>query len=146
MHCVGSPFGPRYQRPNPSDKGVPLTTNANEGRRTAVNQVGVGLLSFAEKTAGGGMVFAQLCAAMAVLIVGSVALDSIKTQTEEHPDLLGGSASYAAVSASFFQPVDLVGIVGSDFPEHHLDLFRERQIDLTGLQIVEGKTFRWAGE
>jgi sugar/nucleoside kinase (ribokinase family) len=92
------------------------------------------------------MVFAQLCAAMAVLIVGSVALDSIKTQTEEHPDLLGGSASYAAVSASFFQPVDLVGIVGSDFPKHHLDLFRERQIDLTGLQVVEGKTFRWSGE
>ncbi|HZC35563.1 MAG TPA: hypothetical protein VE242_08115, partial [Chthoniobacterales bacterium] len=77
---------------------------------------------------------------MAVLIVGSVALDSIKTQTEEHPELLGGSASYAAVSASFFQPVDLVGIVGSDFPQTHLDLFRERQIDLTGLQIAEGKT------
>jgi cytidine kinase len=85
-------------------------------------------------------------AAMAVLIVGSIALDSIKTQTEEHPDLLGGSASYAAVSASFFQPVDLVGIVGSDFPKYHLDFFQERQIDLTGLQIVEGKTFRWSGE
>ena len=83
---------------------------------------------------------------MAVLIVGSVALDSIKTQTEEHPDLLGGSASYAAISASFFQPVNLVAIVGSDFPKHHLDLFRERQIDLTGLQIAEGKTFRWSGE
>jgi cytidine kinase len=83
---------------------------------------------------------------MSVLIVGSVALDSIKTQTEEYPDLLGGSASYAAVSASFFQPVNLVGIVGSDFPQEHLDLFRERQIDLTGLQIAEGKTFRWSGE
>jgi cytidine kinase len=83
---------------------------------------------------------------MPVLTVGSIALDNIKTQTEEHTGLLGGSASYASVSASFFDRVNLVGIVGSDFPKQHIELFQERQIDLTGLQIVEGKTFHWAGQ
>ena len=83
---------------------------------------------------------------MSVLIVGSVALDSVKTPIEEHSDLLGGSASYASVSASFFSPVNLVGIVGTDFPGAHLEYFRSRGVDLSGLQIVEGKTFRWSGE
>src|SRR3984893_2559420 len=83
---------------------------------------------------------------MPVLIVGSIALDDIKTQTEKRFDLLVGSASYASVSASFFDRVNLVGIVGSDFPKAHLDLFRQREIDLTGLQIVDGKTFHWGGE
>ena len=88
----------------------------------------------------------HLLTLMPVLIVGSIALDDIKTQTEKRVDLMGGSASYASVSASFFDGVNLVGIVGSDFPQAHLDLFRQRQIDLTGLQIVDGKTFRWGGE
>jgi sugar/nucleoside kinase (ribokinase family) len=83
---------------------------------------------------------------MSVLIVGSIALDDIKTQLAEHKNLLGGSASYGAVSASNFSPVSLVGIVGEDFPKEHVDLFRNRQIDLAGLQIVPGKTFRWSGE
>lgn len=83
---------------------------------------------------------------MSVLIVGSIALDDIKTQLAEHKNLLGGSASYGAVSASNFSPVSLVGIVGEDFPKEHIDLFRQRQIDLDGLQIVPGKTFRWSGE
>jgi sugar/nucleoside kinase (ribokinase family) len=83
---------------------------------------------------------------MSVLIVGSVALDSVKTPIEEHSDLLGGSASYASVSASFFSPVNLVGIVGTDFPQAHLDYFGSRGVDLRGLQVVEGKTFRWSGE
>jgi sugar/nucleoside kinase (ribokinase family) len=83
---------------------------------------------------------------MSVLIVGSIALDDIKTQLAEHKNLLGGSASYGAVSASNFSPVNLVGIVGEDFPTEHVDLFRNRQIDLAGLQIVPGKTFRWSGE
>ncbi len=81
-----------------------------------------------------------------VLIVGSVALDSIKTPTEERLDLLGGAASYASLSASYFAPVNLVGIVGTDFPQAHLELFKSRPIDLAGLQVVEGKTFRWTGE
>jgi len=83
---------------------------------------------------------------MSVLIIGSIALDDIKTQLAEHKNLLGGSASYGAVSASNFSPVNLVGIVGEDFPKEHVELFRGRQIDLAGLQIVPGKTFRWSGE
>src|SRR6516225_101198 len=83
---------------------------------------------------------------MSVLVVGSIALDTVKTPVEEHADLLGGSASYAAVGASFFCPVNFVGIVGEDFPGEHVDYLRSRQIDLTGLEIVPGKTFRWSGE
>ena len=83
---------------------------------------------------------------MSVLIVGSIAIDNIKTQLEEHRELLGGSASYASISASFFSPVNLVGIVGSDFPKEHIQLFKSRAVDLAGLQIVDGKTFRWSGE
>ncbi len=83
---------------------------------------------------------------MSVLIVGSVALDDIETPVAKHPDLLGGSASYSAVSASYFSPVNFVGIVGEDFSSAHLDFFRSRNIDLEGLQIVPGKTFRWSGK
>jgi sugar/nucleoside kinase (ribokinase family) len=83
---------------------------------------------------------------MSVLVVGSIALDTVKTPVEEHADLLGGSASYAAVGASFFTPVKLVGVVGEDFPEDHLTFLRGRQIDLAGLQQLPGKTFRWSGE
>jgi sugar/nucleoside kinase (ribokinase family) len=83
---------------------------------------------------------------MSVLIVGSIALDDIKTQLAEHKNLLGGSASYGAVSASNFSPVNLVGIVGDDFPAEHIGLFKSRGINLAGLQSVPGKTFRWSGE
>lgn len=83
---------------------------------------------------------------MSVLVVGSIALDTIKTPIEEHADLLGGSASYAAVAASFFAPVNLVGVVGDDFPRAHVELFESRGINLAGLQTVPGRTFRWSGE
>ncbi len=83
---------------------------------------------------------------MSILIVGSIALDSVITPVEKHDDLLGGSASYAAVAASFFAPVHLVGIVGADFPPAHLDYFRSRHIDLTGLEKAPGDTMRWTGE
>jgi len=83
---------------------------------------------------------------MSVLIVGSIALDDIKTPVEEHANLLGGSASYSAVAASFSSPVNLVGIVGDDFPAEHVELFEKRAIDLAGLQRVPGQTFRWSGE
>jgi sugar/nucleoside kinase (ribokinase family) len=83
---------------------------------------------------------------MSVLIVGTTALDSIKTPTKENPRLLGGSASHAAVAASFFSPVDLVGGVGEDFPQKYIDLYRKHKIDLAGLQILPGKTFHWSGE
>lgn len=83
---------------------------------------------------------------MSVLVVGSVALDDIETPLAKHPDLLGGSASYASVAASYFGPVDFVGIVGDDFPEEHIEFFGSRGIDLDGLQRVPGKTFRWSGK
>lgn len=83
---------------------------------------------------------------MSVLIVGSTALDSIKTPKAENPRLLGGSASHAAVAASFFAPVKLVGIVGQDFPKKYVDLYKKRGIDLEGLQVADGKTFHWSGE
>ena len=83
---------------------------------------------------------------MSVLIVGSTALDSIKTSKAENPRLLGGSASHAAVAASFFSPVKLVGVVGRDFPKRYIELYRKHKIDLEGLQILDGKTFHWSGE
>src|SRR5436189_5778923 len=83
---------------------------------------------------------------MAILIVGSIALDTVKTPVEEHGDLLGGSASYAAAAASYFSPVQLVGVVGSDFPQAEFDFWKSRKIDSAGVQRVDGKTFRWSGE
>jgi sugar/nucleoside kinase (ribokinase family) len=67
---------------------------------------------------------------MSVLIVGSTALDSIKTPKSENSRLLGGSASHAAFAASFFAPVRLVGVVGEDFPKSYLNLYRKHKIDL----------------
>ena len=83
---------------------------------------------------------------MSVLIVGSTALDSITTPHAENPRLLGGSASHAAVAASFFGPVKMVGVVGDDFPKKYVSLYRRHRIDLAGLQVEAGKTFHWAGE
>src|ERR1051326_3290851 len=83
---------------------------------------------------------------MSVLIVGSTALDSIKTPKAENPRLLGGSASHAAVAASFFSPVKIVGVVGDDFPKRYMQLYKRHRIDLEGLQILPGKTFHWSGE
>ncbi|MEY2538211.1 MAG: hypothetical protein QOG67_1951 [Verrucomicrobiota bacterium] len=83
---------------------------------------------------------------MPILVLGSIALDTVKTPVEEHADLLGGSASYAALAASFFAPVRLVGVVGTDFPESEFEFWKERDIDAEGVQRVEGKTFRWSGE
>jgi len=83
---------------------------------------------------------------MSVLIVGSTALDSIKTPKAENPRLLGGSASHAGVAASFYAPVNLVGVVGDDFPKKYIALYRKHGMDLAGLQIQPGKTFHWSGE
>jgi sugar/nucleoside kinase (ribokinase family) len=83
---------------------------------------------------------------MSVLIVGTTALDSIKTPKAENPRLLGGSASHAAVAASFFSPVSLVGVVGEDFPKRYVALYHRHGIDLEGLQYQPGKTFHWSGE
>jgi len=80
-----------------------------------------------------------------VLIVGSLAYDSVRTPFGEATDVLGGAACYASVSASFFSPVRLVGVVGDDFSYDHVAQLAHRDIDLQGLQRAPGKTFRWAG-
>ncbi len=83
---------------------------------------------------------------MSLLVVGSIAIDTVKTPVEEHSDLLGGSACYGALAASFFSPVRLVGIVGNDFPESEFQFWKSRKIDTEGVQRMNGKTFRWSGE
>jgi sugar/nucleoside kinase (ribokinase family) len=83
---------------------------------------------------------------MSVLVVGSIALDTVKTPVEEHANLLGGSASYAALAASYFSPVRLVGVVGDDFPESEFEFWKSRKIDIDGVERAKGKTFRWSGE
>lgn len=83
---------------------------------------------------------------MSVLIVGSVALDTIKTPFGKVKDILGGSAIYSSVSAKVFSPVNLVAVVGQDFPKKHIDFLKDSGIDIKGLQVKKGKTFRWEGE
>jgi ribokinase len=82
---------------------------------------------------------------MSLLIVGSIALDSIKTPFGEKKDILGGSGIYASVAASFFSRTALIGPVGSDFPPEHIEFLRSRAIDLSALHKVDAPTFRWGG-
>jgi sugar/nucleoside kinase (ribokinase family) len=83
---------------------------------------------------------------MSLLVVGSVALDSVKTPFGEKEKILGGSATHFSVSASLFTGVRLVAVVGRDFPQEHVEFLENRGIDLEGLQIAPGKTFQWVGE
>lgn len=83
---------------------------------------------------------------MSLLVVGSVALDTVKTPFGEAADVLGGSATYFSVAASYFTPVNIVATVGEDFPSGHLDFLRSRDIDVAGIETGRGKTFRWRGE
>ncbi|HEY8737643.1 MAG TPA: PfkB family carbohydrate kinase [Candidatus Dormibacteraeota bacterium] len=78
-----------------------------------------------------------------ILIVGSVALDTVETPAESVAEVLGGAASYFCLSAAMFAPVQLVAVVGEDFPPAHRQLLEANQIDLAGLQVRPGKTFRW---
>ncbi|MFO0625699.1 MAG: PfkB family carbohydrate kinase [Polyangiales bacterium] len=83
---------------------------------------------------------------MSVLIVGSMAVDTVEFEgTGERHELVGGSATFAALSAGLFTDVRMVGVVGRDFPTSTLDLLRSRRVDLEGVQIVDGETFRWHG-
>jgi len=83
---------------------------------------------------------------MPLLVIGSVALDSVHTPRDVREDVLGGSAVYFSYAASFFTSVRLVGVVGEDWPEEHTLFLRSRRIDTRGLQVVPGgKTFRWRG-
>jgi len=83
---------------------------------------------------------------MSLLVMGTVALDDIRTSRSVKKDLLGGSAAHFAMSASLFTKVHLVGVVGEDFPKRHVALFRKKGIDLTAVEMKAGKTFHWAGE
>lgn len=80
-----------------------------------------------------------------ILVVGSVAFDSVETPFGKADDVLGGSATYFSTSASFFAGVNLVAVVGEDFPEEHIKSLSTKGIDLAGLRKVPGKTFRWKG-
>jgi len=81
-----------------------------------------------------------------LLVVGSVAFDSVRTPFGEASNVLGGSATYFSTSASFFTDVNLIAVVGEDFPKEHLEFLRSRGINLEGLEQRPGKTFRWRGE
>lgn len=82
---------------------------------------------------------------MSLLVVGSIALDSVQTPFGVERDILGGSATHFAFSSSTFCNVQLVGVVGKDFPSNYRDLIKSKDIDVTGLQEVDGKTFKWDG-
>ena len=85
---------------------------------------------------------------MSLLIVGSLALDTVTTPFDKVEDALGGSATYISLAASYFSgPVRLVGVVGSDFPDEYVKLLADHNVDLEGLQKIKGgKTFRWGGK
>ena len=83
---------------------------------------------------------------MGLLIVGTVALDTIETPFGVHKDIIGGSATHAAMSASFYTGVKLVSVIGDDFPEEHIKFLKSRKIDTKGIKILSGKrTFKWSG-
>jgi sugar/nucleoside kinase (ribokinase family) len=81
-----------------------------------------------------------------LLVTGTLALDNVRTPFGEVTDALGGSATYFSYAASFFTAVKLVAVVGPDFPKEHLDLLAGRGVDLAGVQVADGPTFRWTGE
>ncbi len=83
---------------------------------------------------------------MGILVVGSVALDSVKTPSGTREEILGGSATYFSIAASYFTNVSIVAVVGEDFPEAHVSFLQQKGIELSGLQRKKGKTFRWKGE
>ncbi|MFC1485356.1 PfkB family carbohydrate kinase [bacterium] len=83
---------------------------------------------------------------MSLLVVGSIAYDSIKTPFGEVNKVLGGAAIYSAVSASFFNSVNLVGVVGNDFPSEEIEFLQSRGIDTSGVTYQSGDTFFWQGE
>ncbi len=83
---------------------------------------------------------------MSVLVVGSVAYDTVVTPAGRREDALGGSATYFAVSSSRFTTVSVVAVVGDDFQQEHVDMLDARGVDTSGLERREGKSFRWSGE
>ena len=82
---------------------------------------------------------------MSVTVVGSVALDTVDTPSGENIEGLGGAATFFSLAATNYTDVNLVGVVGTDFPEEHIELLKSKNINLDGLEVAEGKTFRWKG-
>ena len=82
---------------------------------------------------------------MSILVIGSVALDSVRTPFGKRKEILGGSATFFSIAASFFSPVDIVAVVGEDFPKRYVTLFKNNGIGTDGLSVSKGKTFRWKG-
>ena len=82
---------------------------------------------------------------MSVLVVGSMALDSVETPFGKVENILGGSASYFSLAASNFTDVNVVAVVGNDFPDEHIQLLESHDIKLDGVKREEGETFRWVG-
>ncbi len=80
---------------------------------------------------------------MGILVIGSVAFDSVETPYGRHKDVLGGSAIYFSLSARFFNVVDIVACVGEDFPKEFIAMLKARRIGTSGLEVLKGKTFRW---
>ncbi len=80
-----------------------------------------------------------------ILAVGSLAFDSIETPAGKADQVLGGSANYFSIAASFYTPVQVVGVVGEDFPSNHLAWLKTRKIDVQGIEVAKGKTFHWVG-
>ena len=83
---------------------------------------------------------------MSLLVVGSVAFDSLRTPHGDAEEILGGSATYFSVTASYFAPVNVVAVVGDDFGADEISVFTSRSIDIQGLERAKGKTFRWRGQ
>ena len=82
---------------------------------------------------------------MSILVVGSVAFDSVETPFGKVSNILGGSATYFAAAASLYTKVNLVAVVGTDFPKEQIQFLIDRGVDIRGLQVVNGETFRWEG-
>jgi len=82
---------------------------------------------------------------MGIVVVGTVAFDTVETPFGRGENILGGSATYFSTSASFFTDVSLVAVVGEDFPQEHVDFLQSREINTDGLQRIAGKTFHWTG-
>ncbi|MDP2938640.1 MAG: PfkB family carbohydrate kinase [Candidatus Omnitrophota bacterium] len=83
---------------------------------------------------------------MSIIVLGTVALDTVKTPAGFRKEILGGSAAHFAMSARFFSKVNLVAVIGEDFPESHIDFLRNKGINLCSLIREKGKTFRWQGK
>lgn len=80
---------------------------------------------------------------MALTVVGTVALDSVETPFGKRDEVLGGAATFASLSASFFSSVNIIGVVGEDFPKKHVNMFKKHNVNTNALEVKKGKTFRW---